>query len=153
MHVTATPCAVPLDTIFHRVISLVWCNTPWCFQTLLNNQALSPESVEATVTKAPTPPHTPPRVSQSGVSNNIWVWWCSWLHQNLCVCVRLSVCFSTLWLPPQWDAGWELMGNMHSGNRHPDGGIGGKWRRDFWLSQYNMIAGFNLFLIIHVVSE
>lgn len=126
---------------------LVCCNIPRRFQTLLNTHALSPGSLEAAVTKA----SLPLQCLNLLVSNNIWFWWRSWLHQHSCVCVRLFCVF--LRLPPRWDTDWELMGNMHSGNRRPEGGIGRKWRRDFWLSQYNMIAGFNLFLIIHVVSE
>lgn len=128
---------------------LVCCNNP---QTLLNTHALSPESVEAAVTAAsPSPP--------AGSQSALWAITSGFgdalgctMHQQ-CVCARPPVCFSTLWLPPQWDTGWELMGNMHSGNRRPEGGTGRKWGRDFWLSQYNMIAGFNLFLIMRVVSE
>lgn len=153
--VTATPCSVPLDTIFHLVIDLsaaillsdafrhIW--TPALRHP--NLRLKHPTSHPPT-----TSPHLTLQCLNLLVSNNIW-FWCSWLHQHSCapsfVCFFLQLCGCPL-SETQAESSWEI---CTQATRRPEGGIGRKWRRDFWLSQYNTIAGFNSFLIIHVVSE
>lgn len=75
---TTTPCSVPLDTIFHRMISLSAAIILEAFRHFWTLTHCHPKPLKRQWLQHPSPCS----VSVCFVSNNIWFWWCCWLHQH-----------------------------------------------------------------------